>query len=315
MNKYGKITSTQIIIVVAIAIGLFFYTGGDLASIGGGSSGATGGTGDIVVNAYDGTTVKFSSWDHYAQATDAGANHKLVLFNGQIGIDKADDATSEATVGDKYTILLGKDTSGLSAAEYYPLLKTGVVPNKATYTISGGQYKVAGTSQVTATYWNEDGTANGNVSMGASDIATIEMRLKVSDNYCFGNPGAAEPASLTAGKNLACFQYNSTVVKDVELIGQTKVGAPASITAVSGELVQCYTFPIICDNDKFEGDLLIESQTVEPTFDLINKIDVILVDYSIDFDADNFELMTGYEDEDLNDIGIADFDQDDIFLN
>jgi len=304
------------LVIAAVVIGLFFMGGGNLASIGGGSDDGAPGTGDIVVNAYDGTTVTFSSWDNYAQATTASPGHKLVLFNGQIGLDKADDGTEEATVGDKYTVLLGGNkTAGLSAAEYYPLLKTGVVPNKATYTISGGQYKVAGTSQVTATYWNEDGTANGNVSMGASDIATIEMRLKVSDNYCFGNPGAAEPASLTAGKNLACFQYNSTVVKDVELIGQTKVGAPASITAVSGELVQCYTFPIICDNDKFEGDLLIESQTVEPTFDLINKIDVILVDYSIDFDADNFELMTGYEDEDLNDIGIADFDQDDIFLN
>lgn len=313
MNKKGVILpiGTLLVIVLigvgiwAIATGRLFGGTTQLAAVTPTQLAATGGTGADRLCLVEDTTVTFSNVDAFARATDPAGGHLILEADGQVNIVVNDDAEKTWSPGDSYIVLIGNETTGLTGGtDYYPLVKTDKVPCKGTLTILGDQFKTSGTSGLTFTYWNDNQVPNTAQAMGASATKTVRMRFAVGDNLCYGNPDAGVD-------NVLCFRSNTTTIESIELVGHSPASTPRSMTAAANREFICFNFPVICDNADWEGKAVIKTTSTEPTSEA--RIGIRLADATWDFDSDTFALIAGVEDEDRNDIGVADSTYDNVY--
>ena len=314
-NKKGQMQAFMLFLVI-VAIGVTaFYVGKDslpqLAAGAGGQPAAPAqqaGTPLIVEGKIDDTTVTFSSWNLFAKGTEPGLGHRILNLNGQENIQKNEDGTTTASPFQKYKVVIGNVTTGGS---YYAEYAEGTIPNSGTHSISSGLCAID--TSVSFTYKNEDGTANTAQAMSASTTYTLPVKFQVSDNQCYGSPNVKID-------NIACFSGNTTVYKTLSLNGETKVGAPTAYSFpgsgnAAGTSAWCYTIRKIADNGKYEGDLIVTTQSTGPV--AANDLNVTLYDAAFDYDADTLAIIGGiyvgtdglnhpvgaYEDEANNDIG------------
>lgn len=255
-------------------------------------------------------TVTLSSQDYYALGTSAGVAHRIIEFkavNGQLKKRNkiiADDGTETGAPLDTYVVMIGNKTTSLTAnTDYYPVITRGTIPDTGEYEIRKDQYKTGGTSQFTFVFFNENDQVNTDQDMGASTQKTVRWKGTAADNVCIGNPD-------TGGENAMTYIYpTANFQKVVQLSAsgndQSNIGTPTSITAQSGKRSITYAFPVVCDNNHVERKVRVESTATEPTSS--TDINMTVSDVSWDFDADTLALLIGYEDEDSNDIGVADF--------
>ena len=304
-DKKGLAIPTGVVMFLAI-LGVIFGTMWAIDNFGGSkqttlaaqSSQVTGGGNNILTIPAEDVTVTFSSWDAYAKGTNAGTGHMILSFNGDIGVQVNDDATKQYAPGDAYVALLGNKTTSLTAGtDYYPVLKQGALGNKGTETIGAGQYKTGGASQLTFTVYDENDQPNTNQALAANGQALLKWQIKADDNLCVGNPD-------TGGENAMSYTYNNTVISSVEQQSGAKIGTPTSVTSRTQHSTITYTFPIVCDNNKVTEDVLVKT-TAEVTSK--HNVNMTVSDITWDYNADTLEPMSGYADEDNNDIGIADF--------
>ena len=260
--------------------------------------------GTPVINLVEDTTVSFSSWDFYAEATNAGTGHFAIKLGNKKAKQYNDDGTDTASPGDAYIVLLGNRTTDLIAGtNYYPVVKQGAIPDKGDFAIAGGQYLSAGKAQLTFSFFDSNGDTNTVQAMGANDEAKMSWKIEANDNVCIGNPD-------TGGLNKASYTYNNTVFSKVASISSTgaelsKVATPTGVNTSSGMTTDTYTFPIICDNADFTQRVLLKSLNVEVNGD--NDANITIHDVSWDYDADTLALISDVVDEDNNDVGVDDY--------
>ena len=261
--------------------------------------------GNIIQVAVEDTTVTFSSWDFYAEGTNAGTGHYAIQLGKARSKQVNDDASLTSSPDDAYVVLLGNLTTGLTAGTgYYPVIKKGAVPNKGTFDIAGGQYGVAGVSQTTFTFKNDVGTVATAVALGANDNKVVSWILRAGDNDCVGNPD-------TSGMNQMTYRYNTTeydkvVQLDASGKDEVSLNVPNSVTSVAGTVSRSYGFPIVCDNAQIEKSVLLDTTATQPDSASVN-INMTISDVTWDYHADTLELIKGVQDESSNDIGVADF--------
>lgn len=261
--------------------------------------------GNVIEVGIEDTTVTFSSWDFYAEGTNAGTGHYAIKFGSRKSVQVNDDASLTASPGNEYTVLIGNLTTSLTAGTgYYPIVKKGTVPNDGTFDITGGQYGVAGVSQSTFTFKNDVGTVATAVALGANDNKVVSWILRAGDNDCIGNPD-------TGGENQMSYRYNTTeydkvIQLDASNKEQSAANVPNSITSVAGNVIRSYTFPVVCDNAQIERSVLIDTTATQPDSNSVN-INMTISDVTWDYHADTLELIKGVQDESSNDIGVADF--------
>lgn len=270
-----------------------------------------GGNNILSIPAED-VTVTFSSWDAYAKGTNAGTAHRILEFDGDINLQVNDDSTRTYSPSDSYKVLIGNLTTSLTGGtNYYPIFLTGTLGNKGTETVGSGQYLSAGLSQLTFTFYNDNGDTNTVTSISSNGEKKSSWKITANDNVCVGNPD-------TGGVNGMSYTYNNTVFSKVAQINsagteQSKITTPNSVSAITQHSVNTYTFPTICDNAEYTQKVLLKTLNVDPS----NKhnISLTLHDVTWDFDADTLELIKGYQDEDNSDIGVADFQVGAIILS
>ena len=245
------------------------------------------------------TTVTFSTWDFYSKGTDAGTGHRVISLNGRENVQINDDGTLQASPGQTYDVLLGNlTTNHVAGTDYYPLRKQGEIPDQGTFTISGGQFLTAAPSDVTFTFRNEDDDTNTLQSLAAGEEAVMTWRVKLASDKCFGNPDVGAP-------NTICYTYNTSYAV-VEQLDGTRADQPSAVNAPAGTTSKCYEFPVICDTQKSEwvSVRIKAGSNFNPDED---HIQVTFSDITYDLRADTLEIISGIEDEDGNDIGVADF--------
>jgi hypothetical protein len=268
------------------------------------------------INLFGKTTVKFSSWDFYNKGTNAGTGHLLLSLKGSdgqtklVGAQYNDDGTETVTApGDSYVALLGNKTSSLTAGtDYYPVLLSGVFPDKETYSIASGQYKTAGASQVTFTYFNKAGDTNTAQALTTSDDKMVKWELSPNADTCVGNPD-------TSGSNVMTYNYNSTVFTKVQQyngeIAESTTGTPngaqVAISGISTAYSQIsYPFPVICGPASVTRQVrLMTGTTAEPS--TINHINMTVSDVSWGYDSRTYETIKGFTDNNNADLGVTDF--------
>jgi len=268
------------------------------------------------VSLVEDVTVTFSSWDAYSRTANAGTGHRIIsagdnLQGGDINLQINDDATRTYSPGQKYRVLLGNLTEDLGCGAFYPNLEEGTFPDKGTTSVSNGQYAVACPSELTFTFFDETDTAtSGYQAVGAGSKTTMAWQIKAPDNQCVGNLD-------TAGLNLATYFYNSTVISKVaqikndgndEPVRSTPNSATKNVsTSRQGIDKVSYDYPIVCDNQLMKKQVRVETVTGAAgdavTADSIN---ISLSDISYDFNADTLDMITGFVDENNNNLGFVD---------
>ena len=257
----------------------------------------------ITIPAED-VTVTFSSWDFYAKGTQASTGHRILMFDGDIGIQVNDDATRQYSPSDEYKVLIGNLTTGLiGGTNYYPVYLTGKLGNSGTQTVAAGQYLAAAGGQLTFTFFDENDDTNAAQAIGANGEKKMAWKLIANDNVCVGNPD-------TGGLNIATYRYNNTVFSKSASISssgveQNIVTTPTGINATTGFTLVSYNFPVVCDNAEYKQKVLLKALNVDANGN--DDINITLSDVSWDFDADTLEPIKGAVDEDNNDIGIGDY--------
>ena len=223
-----------------------------------------------------------------------------------------DDATRTYSPGQAYRVILGNLTEGLDCTAYYPTLEEGTFPDKGTTSISNGQYAVACPREMTFTFFDETDTATTTAqAIGAGSKTTVAFQLKAPDNACLGNAD-------TGGINLATYWYNSTVYSKVvqlkddssdEPVRSTPNSATRNTTiARQGIDKVSYDYPIVCDNKLLKKQVRLETVT-DATLgnaDSGHHVNITLTDVSYDFNADTLDIITGYVDENNNNLGFVD---------
>lgn len=308
-----------ILVGVIVLIGMQFRGGADsprtLAVVGGQQSGGgspQAGQPVTPISLVEDVTVTFSSFDFYSIGTNAGTGHRILRagdggVGGDINIQVNDDATRTYSPGQSYTVLLGNVTSGLITTSYYPVYLSGAFPDKGTFTVTKGQYNVAHPFEMTDTFFNDADTAGTAQAIGINGKKTVKFRLTAPDNECMGNPDAGL-------SNTFNYHYNSSNWNNVVQLGSDgndlpTVSTPTSATKnatynQAGRATKSFPAPIICDNQMVDTRVRVESGDT----DIISadNINVSVSDASLDFNADTFELIRGYVDEDNNDLGFSD---------
>jgi len=275
----------------------------------------------LPVSLVEDVTVTFSSFDAYSKGTNAGTGHRILTagdgaVGGDINLQVNDDGTRTYSPGQSFSVLLGNLTDALSNNAYYPILRTGTFPDKGTYTVTGGQSAVAGSGDITFTFFNDASTADTAQAIGANTKKTVKTRLIASDNQCVGNPD-------TGGQNKLTYYYNDTAILSVKQLNDdgsdavgtsTPTGAGRNVTINrQGYQKISYFYPLVCDNQQVDKKVMVESGTTDPTSD--HHINISLSDISWYFNDDTFLVTADYVDEDNIDIGATDYFIGNILLS
>ena len=315
-NNKGQIPGQGIVFLVLALLGVVFLFNWIIGFGAGDGAGLTiapadaDADGDGVADAVEGeltftedVTVTFSSWDLFAKGTNAGTGHLILELNGLIDTEVNDDSTKDGSPGNIYSVLLGNKTSALVAGtDYYPVLVEGTLPDSGTKTISAGQPKAGNAGSVVYAFFDENDDTNNPQALAANGEKTVRWKITANDNICIGNP-------TVGGMNAMTYLYNTTIFSivkqlDVNLNDMTTIGTPTSVNTTNGKTTRTYLFPTVCDNKEITRKVRIESIADATTEHAIN---LTVSDISIDKDEDTLAIITGYEDEDSNDIGVDDF--------
>ena len=326
MNKLGKINAGAVIIIIALAfIGYQVFMKPTTTSLPPqppqpppGNGGGTIDLGTCPAKIPEDVTITFASSDLLKQGTDAGTSNLLIGLGDGTSIKNvqiADDGTKTGSTCDKVTAVIGNVTQaidGINGNDYYPVWFESTIPSTGkTFAASADQPKAG---NFTFTFYNDDVNPNTPQAIGSGETKTMEIKLTSQSGRCFGNPTVAK-------KDIMCFIYGNDRIDTVKLKGATLASKPQSISVWEGNNTACYEFPVICDNDpaqpansQYEFRSYVEIKAKSGQNPVEGECcNLTFSDVSLDYDADLLTKIVGVEDEDFNDIGVADINRDNGF--
>jgi len=275
----------------------------------------------------DQTTYNTKHFNKYLTGTTLSTEFShLFLADGSGKGDQgqySDGQTKTVSPGNKLTIYAGENSTARYTQKIDTFLLDGAssdsVPCKVTLDVVA--YLAPMDSGPTVSWVNEEGTVKASQTLVADELYQFEYSLKASANNALGNPYLADKCKGGDAKacNVACYQYNTTVVDKVSVKQSNVNGVAYSSASVSAprdisnnasstgmgdtqNAFSCWTFPPIEDGQRWEvTSLEIDTAGTAPAaFHTIN-VSVATVDY--DLNADDSSEIIGVEDEDFNSLG------------
>ena len=226
-----------------------------------------------------------------------------------------------------YTIIdfvSGIDDDEYAALEYGPYYKDWRMPCTYAEDMIVVVANDALATDLTATYFDEHGTAAATQAVSASDEPILEFSFKVSaeedygNAYCGGDPAIVDDVM----SNLVVFRYNTTNIDKVKLrsLRNTGTGAtyPVTVagvpTGVQNTLLtendsltgfKAYLFPVLQDGETIRASYLLDvDDTVECS---TNHLNISVWDSDWYEDSDDGLIKWGVEDENNVNIGAASY--------
>ena len=226
-----------------------------------------------------------------------------------------------------YTILdfvSGINTSGYAATEYGPYYQNWKMPCTYAEDLIVVVAQDALATDLTATYFDEHGTAAATQAVSAQDEVLLEFSFKVTADedygnaYCGGDPAIVDDVMT----NLVVFRYNTTNIDKVKLrsLRNTNTGAVYTVTTagvptgVQNTLLtenssltgfKAYLFPVLQDGETIRAGYLLDvDDTVECS---TNHLNISVWDSDWYEDSDDGVIKWGVEDENNVNIGAASY--------
>jgi hypothetical protein len=239
------------------------------------------------VDKYTKGSAQANTWFEYRHLGDATWTSKVT--GGTIAVDPGDEleilADYNMTTG--YAVHIAKYVACQNPDGTYKSTDTVEVETADKYTANG-----------TATFYNSDGAAATAEAMIAGDKGvSVELLFKGTYQKDYGN--------AKVGYNILNCQANSTEIDTLTVTG-TGVGTvdvPTNIiTATSGFDDYTYKIPAFESNAKISVDVSIDaSDTINPANDIVCTV----YDSNFDVDATTNNVISGIQDEDKNNLGLA----------
>lgn len=113
---------------------------------------------------------------------------------------------------------------------------------------------------LSSTFKNSAGTASTAQAIGAGGEETVSVQFQVGNDKVFSNPLATE-------NPIICFDYNTTAISRIEVVGGSKTAMPQQAV---GTYEECWTstFHSLADNAKKEEQFLVVAKAnSDPTTD------------------------------------------------
>ncbi len=292
------ITFLIVAVLLAVVVGnsLGFFSIGKLAT------GTPSGQVNIQGCMVEDTTLSTSTLDSY----NPGAGNKDVLtelwLNGNFVGSKDDQTSFSASPGDKYKMVAFDDgsTNADPTYDWYGQIKQGQIGCKGTAQVV---FNLAKEGAVSMTVWNEDGSVNGasnEQDITAGETISLDLQAKeTTDDAAFGAPDSNV-------NMVACFDYNTSQIESVEVVGGTKTGVPDTYV---GTCEDAYSIPIhtLGKFEKYKFSVSIKAKpdlTTNST--LTNDINVKLLDPALFINSETGQPEYGVVDNDGNAVGASD---------
>ena len=264
--------------------------------------------------------------DRHNPSTNITAGINMHRQPGSSWTDVASGSNIEKNGYTMLELVSGIDSDDETVNEYGPYFPSWKMP--CTYADDFVIYCAddAVVGDLTATAFDEHGTANGTQAVSAKDKVLLDFSFKGSPDedygnaYCGGDPSVIDD-TLT---NLVVFRYNTTNIDKIELrsLRNTNTGMTYTVTVagvptgVQNTLLtdnssltgfKAYLFPVLEDGETVRGTYLLDvDDTVECSTDHLN---IDLFDSTWYFDGDDGLIKWGVEDENNVNIGAADYDE------
>jgi len=245
---------------------------------------------------------------------------------GSSWTDVAGAANIEKTGYTLLEFVSGIDSDDETSNEYGPYYPTLKMPCTYAEDFIVMVANDAEATDLTATTFDEHGTAGATQAVSAKDEVIMEFSFRgpadedYGNAYCGGNPSVIDDTMT----NLVVFRYNTTNIDKVELrsLRNTNTGAtyPVTVagmpTGVQNTLLtdnssltgfKAYLFPVLQDGETIRGSYLLDvDDTVECSSDHLN---IDLFDSTWYLDNDDGLIKWGVEDENNVNIGNTSYDE------
>ncbi len=266
-----------------------------------------GGTGIDLCKLVDGQ-MSFTGQRLFLTGTSLPTEAVRVIRQGSImdlGTTTMNSGTLAVTPNVDYKLYFGENATTGSSASYYTAVETyKTLCQDATDDKVGVLCAVDTTPSITVFDENNQvqsitTVATNAQAMGASDVVDVKVKVKVSADKCYGNPGSPK-------MNAICFSYNSTAFDSV------KANTPVSVVPYSvssdpqkpaGYAQSCYEMNKLSDTGSQIFTVTLDASSTEPVN--VNAINITLEDTAFDLDQDTLGEIWGFEDETNNNLGLS----------
>lgn len=250
--------------------------------------------------------VSFTAQDKFLAGTArTGDWVRVIELNGDsqkrdLGQISLDSGTKAVTPEGNYKLYYGENTT--STARYTYIEDYSAPCKDAT------DYKVGFLCTVdtvpTVTVFDENGQVQSGVTnaqaMGANAITTLDVKVKVAADQCYGNPQAPS-------KNAICLGYNGTVFDSVKA-STTSSAIPYSVSSddqkPAGYSQSCYELDLLKDTGSQTLQVTMDASATQPTGQG-HAVNITLEDAAFDLDQDSLNEIWGFQDESNNNLGAA----------
>lgn len=161
-------------------------------------------------------------------------------------------------------------------------------------------------TSITTTWYNPDGDASGNFTLGSGAPESIDFKIRGQFQKDYGNIYLGDMTNT-----LVCYA-NSSTYDDLTISDLTVADVPGFVasSAVSGNKYYAWEFPVLTSDAKHIYTLIVDpdDSTGPDTCDEVPQngtacVQCALFDGDYDIDADLNKVISGREDEDDNDLG------------
>lgn len=238
-------------------------------------------------------SLKYSDFDSHKRGTDPGA--QLYIIDGDVSPQSLnDDGSLTVPVNAEITALLGENSS-----TYFTQELSFNVDCMDPFYLSSELDKVSDGHSLTII--NDDGVTknsdSNHESMGASTEYTAEVTVRSDADECIcGDLGCVVAVEYDA-------TYFQEITSDLDAVAEAIyiTHNSSGTTANAGTHDQWKTFDYpgrVCDSEKMEFILTVETTSTEPTEDVNPEIWILPRDR--DKNEDTLEVIEGLYDEDNN---------------
>lgn len=286
-------------LLLGLVIGAVAY----MLIAGGGLGVGTGVTpsGDISLCDVVEPSISFTGQRIYQIGTRLDGEHVRVLkmdggtISDDLGTTSLNQGTQATEPEEEYTLIYGENSSlYYSQVEAY----TGVCKDAADAKIARLCYI---DTTPTLTVKNENGLVQvgggTNVqAIGASEVVEGSVKVKVSADECYGNPGAT-------GTNAICFRYNETI--DSVKLTKKGISTPTIVSNNASAVnwaIDCFELNKLADLESELIEFSVEATSRDPG---PKNITIIVTDIGFDLDQEDLSQIWDYEDEDDNKLGAS----------
>ena len=250
----------------------------------GGEDGGTGGAGISIETLPEDVTLTYNDVDMEDRSNDPASN--LLIYEPYLGV-VADDGTVTLSPKEAFMAIAGNGST-----TYYG---KSISDNAGTADQKRFEVELAKAGTLTVSAFNSDDSQPNSASdaqeIGASDEdVEMEICLDTTSNNYWGAPQAE-------GKSVVVAQYNKTVIKAVEVVGQSRADAPSAFSrGANATAEEAWNVPNVVDGEKVCITLNIDATSTETSG--AHPLILTFYDANVGLNEKTYEPIFDIEDED-----------------